>query len=487
MSDVVSRTERNEAFVEMRKNDPGNKKCIDCGRANPQWASVNNSCFFCIDCSGRHRSVGVHISYVRSCTMDSWRKSEIVAMKAGGNSALLAFWKEQGVPKDTSLEDKYSCKAMEAYRDKIKALKEGRPAPSIGKIGFQKPKKAAPPKRVAAEHVSMPNDRSGRGIAGGNNISNISKNSYGGMGSSNYGGMGSGGSTASKGDDPWSALSDGFFNVANYTASATKKAAAVVAESSSKAANVVAQSTKEGAASLGQQDIGTSAAQGWSSFSSWMGKAATTVAASAGTAVQAATEYVAPTGNFTDGLGGDGGNQGGPSASNYGGQGSMRGSSNSGRGSSNMRGSSNSGRGSSNMRGSGQGFGGFDNDGGSAKKDDSWGKSKKDDDDWGKSKKQDDDFGGEWDDDRNVAKKSSMSRSKSETDTSRSAIQKTQLTKSKTDTSDLNVQSLAKALPQAPQEKAKAEPKKDDVLALDDDWWNDDTPTTSVTMKNRKR
>jgi hypothetical protein len=69
---------------QVMKKDPSNRVCIECGASDPQWASgtfatkvkilslnqlftffiliiVNLGTLFCLECSGVHRSLGVHL------------------------------------------------------------------------------------------------------------------------------------------------------------------------------------------------------------------------------------------------------------------------------------------------------------------------------------------------------------------------------------------------------------------------------------------
>ncbi|CAG8653164.1 11959_t:CDS:2, partial [Acaulospora morrowiae] len=86
--------------------DVSNASCADCGARKTEWCSINLGIVLCIECSGIHRSLGTHISKIRSLTLDttSYTPDLIQLIKSIGNARSNAIWEATLQSPDKQLE-----------------------------------------------------------------------------------------------------------------------------------------------------------------------------------------------------------------------------------------------------------------------------------------------------------------------------------------------------------------------------------------------
>ncbi|KFG87881.1 zinc finger protein gcs1 [Metarhizium anisopliae] len=110
-----------------------NNICCDCSAPSPQWASPKFGVFICLSCAGVHRGLGVHISFVRSISMDAFKASEIERMRLGGNERWRTFFEEhedtqmRGITwEDATIAERYSGDVGEEWKERLSCKVENR-------------------------------------------------------------------------------------------------------------------------------------------------------------------------------------------------------------------------------------------------------------------------------------------------------------------------------------------------------------------------
>lgn len=91
--------ERHKRVLKVLLKKEENKFCADCHARGPTWASTNLGVFVCLTCSGVHRSLGVHISVVRSTNLDTWLPDQVAFIQRMDNVKANGYW-EASLPSD---------------------------------------------------------------------------------------------------------------------------------------------------------------------------------------------------------------------------------------------------------------------------------------------------------------------------------------------------------------------------------------------------
>uniref|UniRef100_H2Y5U6 Arf-GAP domain-containing protein n=1 Tax=Ciona savignyi TaxID=51511 RepID=H2Y5U6_CIOSA len=81
----LNQNERYKAILAKFLAKEDNKFCADCLAKGPRWVSWNLGVLLCIRCSGLHRSLGVHISRVKSINLDTWTTDQMIKVCSRGN------------------------------------------------------------------------------------------------------------------------------------------------------------------------------------------------------------------------------------------------------------------------------------------------------------------------------------------------------------------------------------------------------------------
>jgi ADP-ribosylation factor GTPase-activating protein 1 len=212
--------EDEKVFVAIYAKDPECNRCFECGGPNPQWCDVMHGTFICLNCSGQHRGLGVHLSFVRSSTMDgwmNWKPEKLRQMEVGGNRRARLYFEANGVPK-APIKARYESLGALRYADLLEAEALGKP---FDEGAWQPPAWYTRMKMQSSPSPSSPSPTA--------MFPPTSPNRFAGMGSNGQSGVASNPNNSSGGGSDWfSALSSGWNAVSQKTAELAHQATEAV-------------------------------------------------------------------------------------------------------------------------------------------------------------------------------------------------------------------------------------------------------------------
>ncbi|CAH2351979.1 ADP-ribosylation factor GTPase-activating protein effector protein 2 [[Candida] railenensis] len=170
-SSKKTHSEKHKAILKSLLKEGSNKTCADCKTAvHPRWASWSLGCFVCIRCSGIHRSMGTHISKVKSVDLDAWTDEQVENMLRWGNDKCNLYWEAKlpdgYIPDGSKIENFIRTK----YDMKKWVASSQIPNPSTLSVGQTQTRASAPAPGASA----APTPRSSQGPAVTNSKSSTS-------------------------------------------------------------------------------------------------------------------------------------------------------------------------------------------------------------------------------------------------------------------------------------------------------------------------
>lgn len=124
MNNSIKEEKHDKLEIKNILNIEGNERCIDCGSDDPQYASMNNAVFVCVNCAGYHRNLGESISLIKSLTKDNFNDISLKMLYLGGNVRFIQNLEDFHIVQNNnhlSLDEekiisKYMYKASDYYR-----------------------------------------------------------------------------------------------------------------------------------------------------------------------------------------------------------------------------------------------------------------------------------------------------------------------------------------------------------------------------------